>query len=44
MGTLVPSPSMPGAGSGAVSDEVWQQEAEKNFDGEVIVGEDLMEI
>ena len=42
--TLVLSHFVPGAGSGAVSDDVWQQEAEKNFDGEVIVGEDLMEI
>ena len=42
--TLVLSHFVPGAGSGAVSDDVWQQEAEKQFDGEVVVGADLMEI
>jgi ribonuclease BN (tRNA processing enzyme) len=44
VGTLVLSHFVPGAGRGAASDDVWQQEAEKNFDGEVIVGADLMEI
>ena len=44
VGTLVLSHFVPGVGRGAVSDDVWQQEAEKNFDGEVIVGADLMEI
>jgi ribonuclease BN (tRNA processing enzyme) len=42
--TLVLSHFVPGAGRGAVSDDVWQQEAEKLFDGEVIVGKDLMVI
>jgi ribonuclease BN (tRNA processing enzyme) len=42
--TLVLSHFVPGSGSAAPSDDVWQQEAEKNFDGEVILGEDLMEI
>lgn len=42
--TLVLSHFVPGAGRGAVSDDVWRQEAEKRFDGEVVVGADLMEI
>ena len=42
--TLVLSHFVPGAGRGAVSDDVWQQEAEKQFDGEVIVGKDLTEV
>lgn len=41
--TLVLSHLIPGDPS-VVPDDTWRQEAEKRFDGEVIVGSDLMEI
>lgn len=41
--TLVLSHLLPGDSS-VTPDDVWQQEAEKQFDGEVVVGKDLTEV
>lgn len=42
--TLVVSHLIPGFGPSAPDDDVWRQEAEKQFGGEVIVGKDLVEV